>query len=127
MIMSNWLSYLKGSERLKYVTESQLSDFEIFEVVLHRDGPRLEAKLSFNNDLIFIPEKWKDNNALIIHVGFYGISNISLCGWDVKNVSKLHIEKDDDKLSASFEYDGGKIEISFISFQLIDFQAYQME
>lgn len=128
--MESWMQHLGGTDRLKHLfnTEPSASECDIFEVNFNRNGPRVDVKINLTKDLNFKPEKWKDCNAVILDLGFYGISGVSMRGWSTDNTSSsINISKSGELLQVSFEYSHGEFSCFASTARLVDIQAYIVE
>lgn len=61
-----------------------VKDLEVFELLFHRDGPRVEIKINIK-DLTFNSDNLKDCNSLIVNLGLFGVSNVQLNYWSTDN------------------------------------------
>jgi hypothetical protein len=127
--MNSWIEQFKGGERLNYFgnARSCIEEVEVFEVNFHRDGPRIEIKLSICKGLKLGGKQFENKNALIIHLGFYGISNVSMQGWDVENIAHIKTHRLEKGLKVELIFSQGVIEFDCVAARVVDLQAYMTE
>jgi len=125
--MEKWINKFAGHEKLNHVL-SEVPDLcheEIFDMALNRNGPVLTLKINITGALNFKPEKWKACNALILHLGFYALSDVSVSGWDVNNlIENIEIGGSPGKINFTVKHSTGFIQGIASALRVIDFQAY---
>jgi hypothetical protein len=127
--MNSWIEQFKGNDRLNHFgnARSCLEEVEVFEVNFHRDGPRVEVKINICQGLELGGKQFENRNALIINLGFYGVSNVSMHGWDVKNIAHIKADSLNNKLKVKIIFSEGAIEFDCIAARVVDLQAYLNE
>jgi hypothetical protein len=102
-----WYTCCENAKAIEalYSVPPDLSLIELHEVLMQRDGPRLQLRFDLPVFPDRPPPRWSDEATVAqATVDFWGVSNLRLEGWETSNRGELTVERlPDGVLLVAFE------------------------
>lgn len=108
--MTTWLDHVTDAGPVRAVFRDALPSLRgvnVHEVVLHRDGPRVELRLDLAEFPAAPPTKWTEFDTVQVRLVLVGVTAMSLRGWSTTVVTDLVLERAGEGLRLAT--DGGPV------------------
>lgn len=93
----NWYELALNPQAVSqlYAETPLLEGVELVEVVLHRDGPKLQMKFNIPQLPDHPPDRWIRNgyNAAQMQLDFFDVAEVQMLGWSTSNQVDVKIDR----------------------------------
>jgi hypothetical protein len=107
-----WYSACDNPQALTrlFTSVGDVSDVEMHEAVLHRDGPRLQLRFDISSFPDRPSPRWHPSyNTLQVQVSFWGLDDLRIEGWPTRITGRLSLDPAGEGLHVAFDAPGCSI------------------
>ena len=103
-----------------------LSDVELFDIVLSREGPTMTCSIGLPKFLDIPPEKWRKSgyNACNVKLQFISFTELRIEGWSSNPIVDLKVNKLQSSLDVSLVGASTKIRMTCVGFRIDKISPY---
>ena len=101
-----WFLNTDNPEAIQRLYDNQdgLERVELHEVVLQRDGPRLQLRFDLPRFPDHPPARWHpESNTVQVTLDLWGIEDLTLTGWGTHDVGELRLTRSNSTQHVAFE------------------------
>jgi Immunity protein 50 len=129
MNMHAWSELVGGADKIGAIFSNSppnLTDVDLHEITLHRDGPHATLCFDLLTYPAFPPRKWQTQNFNKVQMRLmcFGLSSVSINGWQKKCKINLTLQRKDDLIAITGSNRQIAIEMIADAVELTDISAY---
>jgi hypothetical protein len=124
---SMWYLHCENRQALErlYTSWEGLKAVELHEMVIHRDGPRLQFRIELPRFPDWPPPRWRrGENAVQVEVSFWGVTGLGIDGWTNRNEGLLTVTGEGEERRLAFRSSAMTLEAGFTVARIDRFTAY---